>query len=98
MDPLSITASCVTLVATISKLSISINGFVREVRDARRDLDAVSRELQSLKTLLEIFSEDVQDSAFPPSLLQQISGILKNTGVVLDDMGQLLGKFSSFGL
>lgn len=98
MDPLSITASCVTLVTTITKLSVLINGFVREVRDARRDLDAVSRELLSLQPLLEILSDDAGDSAFPASLLQQIAGIIKNSGVVLEDIEKLLQTFSAFGL
>jgi hypothetical protein len=62
IDPLSITAACITLVTTVSKVSIQINGFVQEVRDTRRDLDAVSQELISLKTVLEILSEDAKNS------------------------------------
>ncbi|KAF8861306.1 hypothetical protein BDZ45DRAFT_740373 [Acephala macrosclerotiorum] len=58
MDPLSITTTCLGLVGTVAKTSIAINGFVRDVRGARSDLDSVSRELQLLKSLLELFVDD----------------------------------------
>jgi Fungal N-terminal domain of STAND proteins len=95
MDPLSITTGCVTLVATIAKLTVQINGFVREARGARSDLDAVSRELHSLTTVLEILAHDADDtarSAFPPSLAQQITGIVKNCGGVVSQIEASLEK------
>jgi Fungal N-terminal domain of STAND proteins len=101
MDPLSITAACITLVTTVSKVSIQINGFVREVRDARGDLDAVSRELISLKTVLEILSEDAANSTgggFPQSLVRQISGILTNCGGVLEQIEASLQKHAGGGV
>jgi ankyrin repeat protein len=101
MDPLSITAACITLVTTVSKVSIQINGFVREVRDARGDLDAISRELISLKTVLEILSEDAENSTgggFPQSLVRQISGILTNCGGVLEQIEASLQKHAGGGV
>ena len=95
MDPLSITTGCITLVATITKLTVQINGFVREVRGARSDLDAVSRELHSLTTVLEMLAHDTGDttrSAFPPSLAQQITGIVKNCGGVVSQIEASLEK------
>jgi hypothetical protein len=44
MDPISITVSCLGLTATIAKVGIGVHQFVRDVRDARSDMDAVSRE------------------------------------------------------
>ncbi|KAH8774034.1 hypothetical protein BGZ57DRAFT_403504 [Hyaloscypha finlandica] len=101
MDPLSITAGCSTLVTTVLKVSIQINGFVREVRDARWDLDAVSRELISLKTVLEILSEDAENSTgggFPRSLVRQICGILTNCGGVLEQIEASLQKHAGGGV
>jgi hypothetical protein len=71
MDPLSISATCISLVGTIVKTSIVVTGFVRDVRAARSDLDAVSRELLSLKTVLELLADDVADptsESFPETL------------------------------
>ncbi|KAF7542262.1 hypothetical protein G7Z17_g11728 [Cylindrodendrum hubeiense] len=87
MDPLSIASGCAGLITAIGSLSLSIHAFVRTCREARGDLDRVSRELFSLQTVLELIQEDVADDGklFPPTLERQISGILSNcTSVVLE--------------
>ncbi|KAF8854795.1 hypothetical protein BDZ45DRAFT_26993 [Acephala macrosclerotiorum] len=88
MDPLSITATCVGLISTITKTSLVVIGFVKDVRAARSDLDGVSRELLSLKMVLELLADDITDStnkSFPQTLQKQIAGIVTNcTGVVID--------------
>lgn len=97
MDPLSITGTCIALVTTISKISIQISGFVREVRDARGDLDGVSRELTSLKSVIEILSEDAENSihgGFPETLVRQIYGILANCNDVLGQIEVSLQKYA----
>jgi hypothetical protein len=97
MDLLSIKTACVGLVTTISKVSITVNGFIWQVRDARGDLDAVFRELLFLKTALELLSGDAERAeagGFPQSLIKQISGILKNCGGVLEQIESSLHKHS----
>ncbi|KAE9367026.1 hypothetical protein N431DRAFT_562288 [Stipitochalara longipes BDJ] len=88
MDPLSITATCIGLASTITRTSLVVIGFVKDVRAARTDLDTVSRELLSLKTILELLADDVNDStsqSIPQMLQKQITGIVTNcTGVVVD--------------
>lgn len=99
MDPLSITTACVGLVASVTKVSIQINSFVRKSRDARGDLDAVSRELASLQMVLELLNEDARSGkGFPVSLVKQISGILTNCGVVLEQIETLLQKYAEGGI
>ena len=94
MDPLSITATCVGLASTITRTSLVVISFVKDVRSTRSDLDVVSRELSSLKIILELLAEDVNDSTtlsipqtlhIPQTLQKQITGIITNcTGVVVD--------------
>jgi len=88
MDPLSITATCIGLASTITRTSLVVIGFVKDVRAARSDLDVVSRELLSLKTVLELLADDIDDSSsrsIPQTLQNQIAGIVRNcTGVVVD--------------
>lgn len=96
MDPLSITASCFTLAATITRVSYQVTEFVREVRDARSDLDAVARELLSIKTVLEILADDAKDPAqnnFPPTLGRQVTGILANCNDVVAQIERLLSSY-----
>lgn len=88
MNPLSVTATCIGLASTITRTSLVVMDFVQDVRTARSDLDAVSRELLSLKTVLELLADDVNDStgqSIPQTLQKQIAGIVTNcTGVVVD--------------
>ena len=88
MDPLSITATCVGLASTITRTSLVVISFVKDVRSARSDLDVISRELSSIKTILELLAEDFNDSSthsIPQTLQKQITGIVTNcTGVVVD--------------
>jgi hypothetical protein len=94
MDPLTITATCIGLVSTITKTSLLVVGFVKDVRSARSDLDSVLRELQSLKTVLELLTEDCTDSTknIPQILQQQISGIVTNCSGVVVDIEQVLER------
>jgi hypothetical protein len=99
MNPLSITTGCLALLGTVTKVSLQVTSFVRQARDARSDLDAISRELASLKTVLEILSEDAKtEKAFPDSLVPHISGILKNCGVVLEQIEALIRKHAGGGV
>ena len=88
MDPLSISLACITLIGAISKTSTVVTNFVRDVRGVKTELDGVSRELQSLKAVLETLANDAGDptnSFLPETLKRQIAGIVTNCmGVVVE--------------
>ena len=97
MDPFSIAGICVGLRSTIAKASLSITIFKREVRDAALEMDAVSRELLSLETVLETLARDITSpgrEAYPPSLAAQIPDILMNCNDVMTQLDQTLKKYS----
>jgi hypothetical protein len=99
MDPLSITVGCVSLVSTIGKTSVAISLFIRDCRSARHDLDGVSRELLSLKSVLELLEEDLSESKqVPESLGTQMQSILKNSDKVVTELDQVLEKHSGGGV
>jgi hypothetical protein len=50
------------LVSTITRTSLVVLAFAKDVRATRSNLDAVSRELLSLKTVLELLVDDINDS------------------------------------
>ncbi|KAF4979213.1 hypothetical protein FZEAL_4522 [Fusarium zealandicum] len=81
----SITGGCADLITTIETLSAKIHSFVRTCREARRDLDRVSRELQSLRSVLVLIEEDAGNGAksFPQKIGQHISGIISNCSSVV---------------
>ncbi|KAK1990147.1 hypothetical protein LX36DRAFT_716969 [Colletotrichum falcatum] len=88
MDPLSITTACVGLAGTITTLAFNLTTFVRDVRDARSEIDAVSRELLSLKSVLELIADDFETAPRPPSdgLQKQISGVLSNCKIIVAEV------------
>jgi hypothetical protein len=95
MDPLSISTGCLSLISAITKISVEVTNFVRSVRAARRDLDAISRELLSLKTLLELLADDASQNSnnvFLSTLQTQIAGIVSNCTLVLEEIGHVLKK------
>ncbi|KAI1033564.1 hypothetical protein LB505_012982 [Fusarium chuoi] len=95
MDPLSIISGCAGLITAIGSLSVSINTFVRSCREARSDLDRVSRELHSLQTVLELIEEDARDDTkpFPPTIQHHVSGIVTNCGAVVSEVERCIKKY-----
>jgi hypothetical protein len=75
---LAITVGCASLISGIVTLSQQITTFVSSVRNARKDMDAVSRELASLKLSLEALGDDSSKINFPESLQQNLVGVLQN--------------------
>jgi len=96
MDPIN------GILQSITKLSFSVTTFILAVRQARSDLDGISRELLSLKTILELLNEDLsnQNGQFklPESLRGQITGIVQNCSKVLKDIEDILAKHSENAL
>lgn len=96
MDPLSISVSCLTLVATISRLSISVSTFIDDVRAARTDLLAVDRELSSLQAILKLLAKDTEHTSdhIPSEAIQvQIRGIITNCTGLLEEMERTLRRY-----
>ncbi|XXG98310.1 hypothetical protein Hte_004633 [Hypoxylon texense] len=80
----SIATDCSTLGGAIAKVSTILNGFVREVREARSDVDAVSRELHSLQSVLDLLKEDA--GLFPPDLAERVPDVLGHCSTVVDHL------------
>ncbi|RSM06001.1 hypothetical protein CDV31_009335 [Fusarium ambrosium] len=80
----------------IGSLSVKIHSFVRTCREARGDLDSVSRELLSLKTILELIQEDASDGSkpFPKTLSQHVTAILGNCHLVMTEIQTCITKYS----
>ncbi|KAI1760984.1 hypothetical protein GGR53DRAFT_47729 [Hypoxylon sp. FL1150] len=84
MESQSIATDCSALSGSIAKVSTLLNGFVREVREARSDVDGVSRELYSLQGVLDFLKEDAV--LFPPELAERIPGVLGHCSDVVDQL------------
>lgn len=94
MEPASIGTLSVAAIATIAKLTIQVNRFLSNVRDARKDMEAVSRELASLTMALSALRDDSAKVRFPPSLL----GVVRNCDRVAGEMRDLLHRLENGGV
>jgi hypothetical protein len=96
MDPIA--TACASLLCTAGNLTKQISGFVRNVREARTDMDSIKRDLTSLSSVLELIEVDVKEhgqNILPVTLAKQIDGIVKNCEVVLNRISDALkGKGS----
>ena len=90
---LAVTVACASLLSSVVALSRQITIFVIDVRAARKDLDAVSRELSSLALCLEVLRHDSSKINFPKRLQQNMVGILGNCDNVAKEMQDLLRNY-----
>ncbi|KAF6832932.1 hypothetical protein CPLU01_05881 [Colletotrichum plurivorum] len=99
MDPLSITTACVGLAGTITTVSLSMNTFIRDVGDARSDIEDISRELSSLKLVLELIADDVKNSSSPlPKNLEILPGVVSNCSRVVKDIDTCIKAHDGTGI
>jgi Fungal N-terminal domain of STAND proteins len=96
MEPLSIATGCASVLATITKVSLAISHFVKGVRGARSDLDAVTRELSSLRIVLELVEEDAkaQNHRVPEELRLKIVGLIGSCGDAVEKIAVVVEKHS----
>lgn len=97
MDPLAIGGGGLALITTIVNVSKTIYSFVKQVRQTRTDLDAISRELSLSKLVLALLMEDDENEniKFPEALTWHICGIVANCQHVVGDIEDFLEKYKS---
>ncbi|KAI9773149.1 MAG: hypothetical protein M1840_008270 [Geoglossum simile] len=101
MDPFTIVSSCVGLLNAIAGLSSLLRTFARDFREASKDAALVRGELGSLRTVLEMLQEEVQDvptGAIPDSVAIQISGVTSSCNTVFGQISSVLAKYEEGGL
>lgn len=99
MDPLAVTASCVSLTATVTKCSYALSVFIREVRDANGDLARISAELESLEGILKLLREDIRRmsrDSLPPRLLDQLDSVLDKCNGVVGEIKVLIENHQTY--
>lgn len=94
MDPLTIATATTALLATIGRTTVTITTFVRSVRDARKDLEAICRELASLRLSLETLSDDLENPAIEinANLEKNLRRVLGSCETVVGKIEELLVK------
>lgn len=87
MDPASIAASAFTLAGGIATCSAAITNFVRQVKHARKDLEAINTELNATSEILSpllISLIGSQGSPLPDAILVKIDGSVRQCISIVD--------------
>lgn len=94
MDPHHIANASGSLMAELTPLNMFILMFVSKVRIARKDMDAVLRELASLHLCLTALKDDDLTGSIdcPQSLKLQISQALSNTKSVVQQLAAIVTR------
>lgn len=93
MDPLSITTSCLALAGCIAKVSGIVIEFTRDARNANKDMDAISAELQALADILTPFTTSLPTlTTVPETLLRRVNTIV-GCATVVDQIDKQLVRY-----
>lgn len=84
MDWISIKTGCFAASNAIAKTSLALNRFVRDVRESRSDLDAISGELHSLEGVLDLLKDDAD--SFPAQLANKTPGVLEKCLTIVSEL------------
>jgi hypothetical protein len=98
MEPFTVTTGCIALLAVVGQLSVQITTFVSSIKHARRDMDAVSRELASLSLCLEMLRDNSRNITYPNGFRDNLTGVLENCTSVTKEIEAMLRKLSSANL
>ncbi|KAG8156504.1 hypothetical protein KVR01_013608 [Diaporthe batatas] len=96
MDYISISTACFATNNAISKTSPTLRGFIREVREARAELDAVLAELHSLDGVLDILKDDA--SSFPEALAKRTPPLLEHCTSIVHQIEGYMHVCNGLGL
>ena len=89
MDPTSIAASGITLAGCIVTCSAAVNHFVRQVKHARKDLDAINNELSATSEILNplvLGLTESQGSPLPEAILLIIDTSVRQCISIVDHL------------
>lgn len=92
----AITTDCSAASTSISKTSPALRSFVREVREARPELDAVVAELHSLEGVLDILKDDA--NSFPWDLAKRTPPLLKHCTSIINQIEGYMHVCNGVGL
>lgn len=101
MEPFTIVVGCEALLGAILGLSSRLRTFARDFGEASRDVASVREELRSLRVVLEMLQEEVQDACagiIPDSVASQISGVISSCNILFDQISGIVAKYDGGGL
>ena len=79
----STTTGCFAVSNAVAKTTLGLSRFVRDVRESRADLTALSAELHALDGVLDLLKDDAASASFPVDMALQTSAVVAGSGAVV---------------
>ncbi|KAJ9663077.1 hypothetical protein H2198_001069 [Neophaeococcomyces mojaviensis] len=95
MDPLSVTAACVSLLSGLTTVSTKIRSLVIDAKNTSREVIALQNELDSLQRSLGIFYGGGLADGYPVHLQSDLETIIRECQFVVREIDALLDKVVS---
>lgn len=96
MEAVGAVASVIAVVELVARVSASAASFMRDVKDARRDMIQVRKDMSDLSMILSMVAEDLDQDSSPPDNVSQsqqhIVSIAHSCRAVLLEMETALQK------
>lgn len=92
----SINTGCFVVSNAVAKTSLALNYFVREVREARPDLDKVASLVHSLDSVLDLLKDDA--AALPSHLAHMTPAVLDNCHRMVSEIEGCLAVLGRAGI
>jgi len=80
----SISTGCFDASTAVAKTLSAVHRFIRDVREARADLDPIANDLHSLNNVLDLLKEDA--ARYPAHLAHQTPALLDNCLAILAEL------------
>ena len=74
------------------KVSRTATSFVRDVRSAQADVDAVNSEFESIKTTIDILTDEFLQRT-PDQLRDKILAVVGNCATIVNEIDEVLSRY-----
>ena len=95
MDPFTVTTACIGTIAGISQLTSQITNFIRQLKDAQDDMQAVLAQLGAVAKGLEQLRDESTKINYPEDLQQRLIDMVRDCDTVVTSMQRVLDEASN---
>lgn len=96
VEPFTLVTGIGNAINLVARTSLNIYAFVKEVRDARKDLTRVNEELSSLRTTLQFIDDDLENadmSLIAQNLEANLSVVVRACTSTVEEIEGLLARY-----
>lgn len=100
MDPVSITAGCLGILAAVGPLVFKVRQFAVGLHESRKEMSAIDQDLSSLEWFIRMLQNDCNDPMFQyhSTLRQSLTEVLGRCATLMKEMTTVIDEMASGNL